>query len=103
MNNYERIYAVVNTIPHGYIASYAQVGRAVGLRNGARMVGWAMRALPPGSQTPWWRVVNSKRQISIINPRIPKTEQMRLLAEEGLLIEEKAGWLVVAGDIWAEL
>ncbi len=103
MNMYEQIYAVVNNIPYGKVASYSQVGRMVGLKNGARLVGWAMRSLPAGTTVPWWRVINMKRQISIVNRHIPKSEQARLLEEEGLIISEVGGWFVVQGNEWADL
>jgi methylated-DNA-protein-cysteine methyltransferase related protein len=103
MNTYEPIYAVVRKIPEGSVASYAQVGRALGMRNCARLVGWAMRRLEPGSDVPWWRVINSKRRISIVNPRVSKTDQQRLLEGEGVAVEERDGWLMVVGDSWAEL
>jgi len=100
MTLYEEIRAVVSQIPYGQIASYGQVARAAGKLRGARLVGWALRALPPDSAVPWQRVVNQKAQISIVNPKVPKTLQRARLEEEGLTVIEKDGWYVVQDPPW---
>ncbi|HEU5219650.1 MAG TPA: MGMT family protein [Gemmatimonadales bacterium] len=81
---YRRIYAVVRRIPRGRIASYGQVASLAGLPGRARQVGYAMYALPAGSNGPWQRVVNSMGTIS--RRRIPGAElsQRMLLEREGV-------------------
>ena len=59
---YERIYEVVARIPSGTVATYGQIARHLGIPNGARTVGWAMRHCPEG--LPWHRVVNASGQTS---------------------------------------
>lgn len=99
---YARIYATVRTIPYGEIASYSQVARAVGLPRGARIVGWALGVLPPqeAETTPWWRVVNAQRVLSMVNPRVSAEEQARRLRSEGHEVTQQPGVFLVAGDAW---
>ncbi len=81
---YRRIYAVVRRVPRGRIASYGQVARLAGLPGRARQVGYAMYALPNGSDVPWHRVVNAAGAIS--RRRVPGAElsQRLLLEREGV-------------------
>ena len=59
-----KIYAVVARIPIGRVATYGQVARLAGLPSHARLVGYALSALPEGSSLPWHRVVNAQGRIS---------------------------------------
>lgn len=59
-----RIYAVVSRIPRGRVATYGQVARLANLPGQARLVGYAMSALPAGSRVPWHRVVNARGEVS---------------------------------------
>ena len=59
-----RIHAVVRRIPRGRVASYGQVARIAGIATHARLVGYAMAALPEGSRVPWQRVVNAQGRVS---------------------------------------
>jgi methylated-DNA-protein-cysteine methyltransferase-like protein len=54
-----RIHDVVSRIPRGRIATYGQVARLAGLPRQARLVGYALHALPTGTSIPWQRVVNA--------------------------------------------
>ena len=91
---YAAIYSVVRTIPRGQVASYGQVAKAVGLFRGARLVGWALRRLPPDTtDIPWHRVIAQDCRISIVNPAITPSEQARLLIQEGVAITEINGYL----------
>ncbi len=64
MSTYVRYYDVVSRIPTGRVASYGQVAAEAGLPGRARQVGYAMAALPHGSDVPWHRVVNARGEIS---------------------------------------
>lgn len=97
---YQRIYAVVQQIPPGKVASYGQIGEMVGCS--ARMVGYAMAALKhiDAPDVPWQRVVNRKGKISILDP-YGKSVQRQILEEEGILFSKtdqidfhKYGWIV---------
>ena len=56
---------VVQEIPPGRVASYAQVARMADQPGAARTVAWALRAVPEERSIPWHRVVNSQRKISL--------------------------------------
>ena len=61
---WERIYAVVRRIPRGRVASYGQVAALAGLPRHARQVGYALHALPEGSDVPWHRFINARGEVS---------------------------------------
>lgn len=99
-SSYERIYAVVRRIPRGRVATYGQVATLAGLAGQPRLVGYAMRALPPGSVVPWHRVINARGEIS---PRRADAagglaQRLRLEAEgvrfdaRGRVTFERYGW-----------
>jgi alkylated DNA nucleotide flippase Atl1 len=67
---FERIWRLVAKVPRGRVATYGQIARMAGLVNGARTVGWALRALPDGTRVkghpvPWHRVINAQGTISL--------------------------------------
>jgi methylated-DNA-protein-cysteine methyltransferase-like protein len=76
------IWAAVEAIPRGRVASYGQVAAAAGLPGRARMVGKALSHLPPGSGVPWQRVVNARGEISL--PGRSGELQRKLLRAEGV-------------------
>jgi methylated-DNA-protein-cysteine methyltransferase-like protein len=59
------IYAAVSRIPRGRVATYGQIAQLAGLPDHARLVGYALHALPERTRVPWHRVVNAKGTISI--------------------------------------
>lgn len=63
------------------MTTYGEIAHRVGLRNGARTVGWALASLPDGETAPWWRVVRSDGTIA--NRRFA-AEQRRRLRREGI-------------------
>ncbi|HEY2730350.1 MAG TPA: MGMT family protein [Polyangia bacterium] len=94
-DTYGRIYAVVRRIPRGRIATYGQVAGLAGLPRHARLVGYALNVLPPGSSVPWHRVVNAKGQISPRANALGHEElQAHLLRREGVRATEDAIALV---------
>ena len=60
---YQQIYAAVHQIPFGKVATYGQIADRVDGAT-ARMVGYAMAALPKDSDVPWQRVINRKGEVS---------------------------------------
>ncbi len=83
---YERIYTVVRAIPPGKAASYGQIAAIVGSCT-ARMVGYAMAALPNGSDVPWHRVLNAKGGISPRGDGLGPLVQRERLEEEGIAFD----------------
>lgn len=80
---YERIYTVVRQIPAGKVASYGQVAAIVGGVT-PRMVGYAMAAVPEGSDVPWQRVINSQGKVSPRADHLGSEVQRMRLADEGV-------------------
>lgn len=57
------IYDIVCQIPEGKAASYGQVAELAGNRRLARVVGYALHAVPSGSDIPWHRVVKKDGEV----------------------------------------
>ena len=87
MSIYEKIYKVVKTIPEGYVMSYGQIAGLFS-KCTARMVGYAMAALPDENDVPWWRVVNSRLSISLRKAGGHHFLQRKLLEEEGIVFDQ---------------
>jgi methylated-DNA-protein-cysteine methyltransferase-like protein len=79
----QRILATVDCIPHGRVATYAQVAREAGLPGLARFVGHVLAALPSGSRLPWHRVITASGHISS-RPGPGPEEQRAKLGTEGV-------------------
>lgn len=99
---YQRIYALVRKVPIGSVVSYGQIATMVG--TSARVVGFAMAALPPGHDVPWQRVINSKGEISPRRDGEGNVLQRILLEQEGIIFDPKGrvdlqryGWQFDAG------
>ena len=84
---HQRIHEVVSRIPRGRVATYGQIARLAGLAGQARLVGYAMHAVPAGSNIPWQRVVNAKGEISI--PGDNGDWQRQLLEREGVRFDAR--------------
>jgi len=59
-NFFEDVYEVVKLIPKGRVTSYGAIAEYLGIKSGARMVGWAMNSCHDMKDVPAHRVVNSK-------------------------------------------
>lgn len=94
---FARIHALVLQVPAGRVTTYGRVARLAGCP--ARLVGFAMAALPTGSAVPWQRVINRQGAIS---PRAGGDGELRqrlLLEAEGVGFDargrvdlERYGW-----------
>jgi methylated-DNA-protein-cysteine methyltransferase-like protein len=61
MSFFERVYAVVCSIPPGRVSTYGAIAACLGTRGSARMVGWAMNASHTAKENvPAHRVVNRR-------------------------------------------
>ena len=78
---FERIYATVARIPSGRVATYGDIALHLGMPQGARTVGWAMRKCPHG--LPWHRVINAQGKSSLRGEG--RELQYALLAKEGVV------------------
>lgn len=80
----------VRRIPSGRVATYGQIAQLAGLGSHARLVGYALAALPEDSDVPWHRVVNAQGRVS---PRgTPGWDRLQraLLEGEGILFGSDA-------------
>ena len=84
-DSYRLIWRTVRQIPKGRVATYGQVAGAAGLGGQARLVGYAMHALPEGSSVPWHRVLNFRGRISLPEADGQAALQRALLEAEGVL------------------
>jgi methylated-DNA-protein-cysteine methyltransferase related protein len=85
---HHRIHAVVRRIPAGKVSTYGDVALLAGMPGQARLVGYALHALPPHSAVPWHRVINARGGIST-GRAFPGGDlvQRRLLEAEGVRFE----------------
>jgi len=102
MNFYERVYALVETIPVGKIMTYGGVALALGSPRAARAVGYALNALPPTTCVPWHRVLGRRGSYAVISIHSFKhsaAEQRQRLEAEGLIFDAE-GRLALAVYLW---
>jgi methylated-DNA-protein-cysteine methyltransferase-like protein len=84
---HDRIHAVVSRIPKGRIATYGQIAHLAGMPRQARLVGYALHALPANTPVPWHRVVNAQGAIS--TPPRSAAVQRRMLESEGVKFDAR--------------
>ena len=87
-NKSERMWYVVRRFPRVKVATYGQVARLADLPGYARYVGYTMKMLPSGSKLPWFRVVNSKGQLSFPKHSAQYRAQQEKLEAEGITFSE---------------
>ncbi len=94
---FARVYEVVRQVPAGRVASYGDVAAVVGPGCDARMVGYALNALPKRDEAavPWQRIVNREGGISTRGVR-----QRELLETEGITFDAR-GRIPMARFRWA--
>ncbi|MEY4954960.1 MAG: hypothetical protein RI981_1045 [Bacteroidota bacterium] len=86
-NSFDLIYQVVREIPVGRVTSYGAIAAYLGMKGGARMVGWAMNASHTLSDIPAHRVVN--RNGVLTGKNFFGGERMQeLLASEGIRVQD---------------
>ena len=94
-----RVAAAVRLVPPGRVTTYGDVAGVLGSPRVARQVGWALAALPAGSDVPWHRVINAQGRISHRGELVRASEQRRLLEAEGVLLSD-SGRLDLASLRW---
>lgn len=87
-STFEMIYDVVCQIPEGKVASYGQVAELAGNRRWARVVGYALHAIPAESDIPWHRVVKKDGEVFRGEESSGGQCQIRLLRKEGVKITD---------------
>jgi len=63
---FERVREVVELIPYGKVTTYGAIAQFLGLKSGARMVGWACNTgtAEPMNPLPYHRVVNRNGELT---------------------------------------
>ncbi|MFA5107357.1 MAG: MGMT family protein [Patescibacteria group bacterium] len=95
MDFYVAVTQLVKRIPRGRVATYGQIAGLISTPRAARVVGTALRHLPP--DIPWQRVINAHGMISIENLDCPKELQAQLLTGEGVMVKKQNG------NYWVDL
>lgn len=116
-SSYARIYAAVQRIPRGRVATYGLIAQVAGLPGHARQVGYALHALrdehdgatsaggapardkSPGRAVPWQRVINARGEISLRAELGAERLQRALLEQEGVVFDA-AGRVSLARFLW---
>ena len=96
---YDSIHRIVSRIPRGRVATYGQIADLAGIPGQARRVGYALSALPKGTEIPWQRVVNAKGQISLRAQSGSESVQKKLLRAEGVLFD-RSGCILMERFQW---
>jgi len=86
---YQHIYEIVRLIPKGRVSSYGAIAAAIGVKSGARMVGYALSS--SFGIKPWvpaHRVVNRNGLLTGKHHFGSPTAMQELLEKEGIKIED---------------
>ena len=87
-NFFADVYEVVKLVPKGRVTSYGAIANYLGMRSGARMVGWAMNASHGVRGVPAHRVVNSQGLLTGRHHFETPDTMAKRLRSEGVTIRE---------------
>ena len=101
-NFYRQVYELVAQIPFGRVMTYGQIAVILGKPTAARAVGYALHNLPPDTNVPWQRVLNSQGKIS---PRgaadvLHEPVLQRILLEHEGIEFDAQGKIVLPRYLW---
>jgi methylated-DNA-protein-cysteine methyltransferase-like protein len=83
---FEAVYQIVRLIPRGKVTTYGAIAEALGAKQAARMVGWAMNASHRLNDVPAHRVVNRSGMLTGKMHFENEMDMQRRLEEEGVSI-----------------
>jgi len=83
----QQVYDEVRRIPAGRVLGYGHVAARLERPRMARQVGYALAALEPGSDVPWWRVIRSSGHLALQGDPSRGPLQRRLLQDEGVVFD----------------
>lgn len=86
-NYFDLVYQVVREIPEGRATSYGTIAHYLGLKSGARMVGYAMNAAHSLPDVPAHRVVNRIGMLTGKHHFSSPTAMQEALEKEGVIVE----------------
>jgi methylated-DNA-protein-cysteine methyltransferase-like protein len=81
------VYEVVKCIPAGRVSTYGAIAHYLGLRSGARMVGWALNHAVALPEVPAHRVVNRHGMLTGKRYFGSPDRMAELLRQEGIQVE----------------
>jgi len=84
LNTEQRVYKKLLQVPMGYVVTYRELSRAVGLHNGQRLVGQIMKKNPFPVIVPCHRVVKSDGTVG--GYAYGSERKKHMLSKEGLKI-----------------
>lgn len=87
-NYFDLVYQVVREIPKGRVCTYGAISHYLGLKSGARMVGFAMNAAHTLSDVPAHRVVNRMGLLTGKHHFSSPTAMQELLEKEGIRVQD---------------
>lgn len=88
MDNFAaQVYTYVHQIPEGSVATYGDIAKLAGMSTYSRHVGKILSKLPKDSKLPWYRIINSKGEISLQGDR--GEYQKQCLLDEGVFVSGK--------------
>ncbi len=99
MTFFEQVYAIVEQIPKGKVATYGQIAFLIGHPRSARMVGYALHVNPKPGIIPCHRVVNREGRVAPGFAFGGPGKQAQLLAEEGI-ISSPDGYVDLNQYLW---
>jgi methylated-DNA-protein-cysteine methyltransferase-like protein len=86
---FDLVHQVARQIPKGRVTSYGAIAAALGTRMSARMVGWAMMAVPFAEESvPAHRVVNRVGLLTGKHHYDPPGKMQLLLEKEGVKVKD---------------
>lgn len=86
---FELVHEVARQIPHGRVSTYGAIAACLGTRLSARMVGWAMMAVPYAKKpVPAHRVVNRVGLLTGKHHYNPPGKMQQLLEKEGIVVKD---------------
>lgn len=86
-NYFDLVYQVVREIPKSRVTSYGAIANYLGLKSGARMVGYAMNAAHNMPDVPAQRVVNRQGLLTGKAHFGSPTAMQKLLEADGVKVE----------------
>lgn len=86
-NYFDLVYQVVREIPKGRVTSYGAIAHYLGLKSGARMVGYAMNAAHSMPDVPAQRVVNRQGLLTGKHHFETPTRMQELLEADGVKVK----------------
>lgn len=86
-------------IPRGKVSTYGAIATLAKLPRQARLVGYALHRLGPGTTVPWHRVINATGRIVVGDARGSATTQRLRLIKEGVEVNA-AGRVSLARFGW---